>query len=129
MGLNLPFSNAVNWIEAKIANNLEAINHSYDKFRISEALMSSYKTVWDDFCSWFLEMVKPSYGHPIDLETYNSVINVFESILKIIHPLTPFISEEIWHQLNKRKNGEYIVNAKWPSIDDYDENIILECEK
>lgn len=119
---------AIDWINAKIGSNLEAINSSYDQFRISEALMHSYKTVWDDFCSWFLEMVKPSYGHPIDLETYNSVINVFESILKIIHPFTPFISEEIWHQLNKRKNGEYIVNAKWPSIDDYDENIIEEFE-
>ena len=105
---------AVNWIEAKIANNLEAIDSSYDKFRISEALMQSYKTVWDDFCSWFLEMVKPSYGQPIDLKTYQSVIRVFESILRIIHPFTPFIAEEIWQQLKKREKGEFIVNAKWP---------------
>jgi valyl-tRNA synthetase len=105
---------AIDWITAKISSNLNAINSSYDQFRISEALMHSYKTVWDDFCSWFLEMVKPSYGHPIDLKTYNSVINVFESILRIIHPFTPFICEEIWQQLNKRKDGEYIVNAKWP---------------
>ena len=105
---------AINWIEAKIANNLEAIDSSYDKFRISEALMQSYKTVWDDFCSWFLEMVKPSYGQPIDIKTYQSVINVFESVLRIIHPFTPFIAEEIWQQLQKREKGEFIVNAPWP---------------
>jgi valyl-tRNA synthetase len=119
---------AIDWITAKISSNLNAINSSYDQFRISEALMHSYKTVWDDFCSWFLEMVKPSYGHPIDLKTYNSVINVFESILRIIHPFTPFICEEIWQQLNKRKDGEYIVNAKWPFFDNYDANIIEDFE-
>ena len=108
---------AVEWFKAKFAENLSSINSSYDKFRISEALMSTYKAVWDDFCSWFLEMVKPPYGQPIDAKTFESIIEIFENILIIIHPFTPFISEEIWQQLKKRKENEFIVNINWPKID------------
>ena len=108
---------AVEWFKAKFSENLSSINSSYDKFRISEALMSTYKAVWDDFCSWFLEMVKPPYGQPIDAKTFESIIEIFENILIIIHPFTPFISEEIWQQLKKRKENEFIVNINWPKID------------
>ena len=104
---------AIEWIESKIAENIEKINHSYDQFRISEALMITYKTIWDDYCSWFLEMIKPAYQQPIDNISYDRVVNVLESLLKIVHPFTPFIAEEIW-QLLKPRNNSYIVNAKWP---------------
>ena len=105
---------ALKWIESKIAENIEKINNSYDQFRISEALMITYKTIWDDYCSWFLEMVKPDYQQPIDQITYQSVVKILESLLKIVHPFTPFIAEEIWQQL-KNRNNTYIVNASWPT--------------
>jgi valyl-tRNA synthetase len=119
---------AINWIDAKISANLSAINRSYDQFRISEALMSTYKTVWDDFCSWFLEMVKPAYGQPIDKTTFIAAIEVFEKILKIIHPFTPFIAEEIWHLIKERNNDEFIVNASWPNISSSQESILSEFD-
>jgi len=119
---------AINWIDSKISANLSAINRSYDQFRISEALMSTYKTVWDDFCSWFLEMVKPAYGQPIDKTTFLAVIEVFEKILKIIHPFTPFIAEEIWHLIKERNNNEFIVNATWPNISGNQESILSEFD-
>jgi valyl-tRNA synthetase len=107
---------AVEWMNEKFYSNLESINQSYDKFRMSEALMSTYKTVWDDFCSLFLEMVKPAYEHPIDSKTFNEVKSMFDLILKLIHPFTPFIAEEIWQQLYPRKSNEFIVNAPWPKM-------------
>ena len=76
--------------------------------------MITYKTIWDDYCSWFLEMVKPDYQQPIDQITYQSVVKILESLLKIVHPFTPFIAEEIWQQL-KNRNNTYIVNASWPT--------------
>ena len=105
---------AVKWMSEKFYSNLESINQSYDKFRISEALMGTYKTVWDDFCSLFLEMVKPAYEHPIDSTTFNDVKVLFDLVLRLIHPFTPFIAEEIWQQLDNRKPQEFIVNASWP---------------
>ena len=95
---------ALKWIESKVSQNIVNINSSYDKFRISEALMLTYKTIWDDYCSWFLEMIKPAYQQPIDRKTYDSVVLVLEKILKIVHPFTPFIAEEIWQQLKPRNN-------------------------
>ena len=115
---------ALKWIESKISENIDKINASYDKFRISEALMITYKTICDDYCSWFLEMIKPDYQQPIDVLTYNSVVNILEILLKIVHPFTPFITEEIWQQL-KNRNNTYIVNAQWPK-DLIKESLILE---
>ena len=83
---------ALKWIESKLSQNIININSSYDKFRISEALMLTYKTIWDDYCSWFLEMIKPAYQQPIDRKTYDSVVLVLEKLLKIVHPFTPFIA-------------------------------------
>lgn len=107
---------AIDWFENKLNTELEKINDSYDKYRISEALMSTYKLVWDDFCSWYLEMVKPGYQQPIDAKTLESTKEFFERLLKIMHPFTPFISEEIWHLIRERKDGEDIIVAKWPEL-------------
>ena len=117
---------ALKWFKSKLKTNLDSINESYDKFRISEALMSTYKTVWDDFCSWYLEMIKPAYGHPIDQKTYDETLHVFEEILKLVYPFTPFISEEIWQLIEKRKESTFIVNEKWPDFKNVDNNILEE---
>ena len=117
---------ALKWFKSKLKTNLDSINESYDKFRISEALMSTYKTVWDDFCSWYLEMIKPAYGHPIDQKTYDETLHVFEEILKLVYPFTPFISEEIWQLIEKRKESTFIVNEKWPDFKNVDHNILEE---
>jgi len=106
---------AIDWLDAKVNQALISIDDNYSKFRISDVLMSTYKLVWDDFCSWYLEMVKPPYGDSIDLKTYEITISYFEKILKIIHPFMPFLSEEIWHLIRERKSPEEsIVLAEWP---------------
>ena len=88
---------AIEWFDAKFNQQLIEINELFDKFKISEALMATYKLVWDDFCSWYLEMIKPGYEQPIDAKTIEATKDFFEKILKIIQPFTPFIAEELWH--------------------------------
>ena len=115
---------AVEWFESKLNETLIHINDQFDKFRISDALMASYKLVWDHFCSWYLEMIKPAYQQPIDAKTKAQTIEFFEQLMKIIHPFTPFISEEIWHLLKERKEGEDIIVAEWPEAGKVNEDII-----
>ncbi len=90
---------AVAWYKSKFAKVLAEIEDHYSKYRISDALMATYKLVWDDYCSWLLEMVKPTFGEAIDKKTYDEVISILEDNLKILHPFVPFISEEIWQHL------------------------------
>ncbi len=107
---------AVQWMEQRMACVLEEIEHDFDEYRLSEALMASYKLVWDDFCSWYLEMVKPAYGTPIDRETYDATISIFSRLMCILHPFMPFVTEEIWHVLtNIGKSDEQaeFVNANY----------------
>ena len=119
---------ALDWFENKLNKTLEEINGSYDKFRISEALMSTYKLVYDDFCGWLLEMVKPAYQQPIDKTTYDKLIQLFEKVLVVMQPFTPFISEEIWHLLTKKGENETINYEKWPEITKTDENLLSEFD-
>lgn len=107
---------AITWLEARINESLVEINDHYEKLRISDALMSTYKLVWDDFCSWYLELIKPAYQQPIDEVTLTATISLFEKILIIIHPFMPFISEELWHLVKERAKGDDIIIAKWPKI-------------
>ena len=107
---------AIEWFESKFNQELANINDLFDKFRISEALMASYKLIWDDFCSWYLEMIKPGYEQPIDSVTLSTTIEYFEKLLKIIHPFTPFIAEELWHLIRNRAEGEDIIIAAWPEV-------------
>lgn len=105
---------ALEWFESRLYETVMSLNDSYDKFRISESLMSTYKLIWDDFCSWLLEIVKPAYQQPIDEKTFKKVSNYFEQILILMHPFTPFVTEEIWHLLVKADEKETINNRKWP---------------
>jgi valyl-tRNA synthetase len=115
---------AIEWYESKFNQALLDLEKSFDQYRISEALMTIYKLVWDDFSSWFLEMVKPGYQQPIDSKTYNSVIAFFENNLKVLHPYMPFISEEIWQFIKERTPEDALVIAEYPEIGEVNESII-----
>lgn len=105
---------AIRWFENRMSEALVDLNDSFEKYRMSEALMTVYKLVWDDFCSWYLEMVKPAYGQPIDSQTLEKTIELFEELLKLMHPFMPFLTEEIWHILRKRAAGSTIMFENWP---------------
>ena len=111
---------AIEWFENRFQKVLVEINDLFDKFRISEALMAIYKLVWDDFCSWYLEMVKPGYEQPIDAKTLEASKSFFENLLKVLHPFTPFVAEELWHALRERAEGDDIIVAPWPSVKSFD---------
>jgi len=120
---------AIDWFENRFQKVLIEINDQFDKFRISDALMAIYKLVWDDFCSWYLEMIKPGYEQPIDRQTLDKTKFFFEELLKVMHPFTPFVSEELWHALNERKDGEDIVIAEWPKVKAVEEQVLTGFEK
>ncbi len=113
---------AIDWFESKISKTITEIDESYSKYRISEALMGTYKLVWDDFCSWYLEIVKPNYGSPIDKMTYTKTIEQLEKVLKLLHPFMPFLTEEIWHLIDIRK--EDIIIAEWPKSGAINEQLL-----
>jgi valyl-tRNA synthetase len=115
---SLPFANeqAVKWFEAKLAETVSVLDEHFDKFRMSDALLSVYKLVWDDFCSYYLEMVKPTYQHPIDAETLRATVGFLETLLKLLHPFMPFITEELWHELAERGPKDYVCVAHWPKV-------------
>jgi valyl-tRNA synthetase len=115
---------AIEWFHAKFNQRLIQINDLFEKFRISEALMTTYKLVWDDFCSWYLEIVKPGYEQPIDKQTLESTKIFFEQILKLIQPFTPFIAEEIWHLIRERKENEDIIMAQWPAVEPINQPVL-----
>lgn len=93
---------------------------------MSDALHTVYKLTWDDFCAWYLEMIKPEFGEPIDKATYEKTVSLFESVLKVLHPFMPFITEELWHELKDRKNGECIIISEWPKVESYNTEILYE---
>ena len=115
---------AVAWYTAKFQATLELVEDHFSKYRISDALMSLYKLVWDDFCSWFLETVKPAYGEKIDAATRNSIQVLFENNLKLLHPFMPFLTEELWHQMAERSVEEALLVSSWPTLADYDKAFI-----
>lgn len=119
---------AIEWFSAKFNQELETINDLMAKFKISEALMTIYKLVWDDFCSWYLEMIKPGYQQPIDKATLEQTIVFFEKLLCLLQPFTPFIAEELWHELRDRKEGDDVIIAKWPTVEAFDAKILKQFE-
>lgn len=105
---------AVEWFEARLNETLRTIDDQFTRYRISDALMVIYKLIWDDFCSWYLEMIKPGFDKPIDQKTYLKTIELFEDLMKILHPFMPFITEEIWHLLRERDENDCVMRARWP---------------
>jgi valyl-tRNA synthetase len=102
------------WFAARLHDALLDIEEKYKGYRLSEALMSIYKLIWDDFCAWYLEMVKPVYGEPMNESTYQTTLSFFEELMKVLHPFMPFITEEIWQNMAERKAGESICVAHYP---------------
>ena len=106
---------------------LAELEGHFAKFRMSDGLHTVYKLVWTDFCAWYLEIVKPEYGKPIDEATYNNTISFFETLLKILHPFMPFITEELWHELSTRSEKECIIIAQWPKVNSFSHQLIDEA--
>ncbi|MAC94141.1 MAG: valine--tRNA ligase [Flavobacteriales bacterium] len=102
------------WFASTFQKSLKELNDNFEKFRISDCLMTAYKLTWDEFCSWYLEMVKPEYGRSLSKQTYDQVVAHFEKLLKVLHPFMPFITEEIWHLLKNREEKDCIMISSWP---------------
>ncbi|WP_162418915.1 valine--tRNA ligase [Cyclobacterium roseum] len=120
---------AIAWFESKFQQSLAELTDHFEKFRISDALMTVYKLVWDDFCSWYLEMIKPAYQAPIDAYSKARTVAFFEDLLKMLHPFMPFITEELWQQIGERKDGDAIMLSQWPKNSPYDEQIVSEAQQ
>jgi len=119
---------AIKWYQNKFQKTLAEIEDHYSKYRISDALMTTYKLIWDDFCSWLLEMVKPAYGMPIAEKTFSKVIAILEDNLKILHPFVPFVSEEIWQHISERTPEQALIVASWPKSEAVDDSLIAGFE-
>jgi valyl-tRNA synthetase len=119
---------AIEWYEAKVQKTLAEIEDHFEKYRISDALMAIYKLVWDDFCSWFLEMIKPAYQQPIDRATFDKAIEMLETNLKLLHPFMPFLTEEIWQYIADRTPEQALIVAEWPTLGTADEKLIADFD-
>ena len=119
---------ALEWFEAKFQETLSEIEDHFSKYRLSDALMATYKLIWDDFASWLLEIVKPAYQKPIDVKTLEGVIASFENILKILHPFMPFLTEEIWQYMDERQPENALIVSEWPEQKPTDSKLISDFE-
>lgn len=119
---------AVKWFESKLNYTLSVMDEQFDKFRLSDSLMTVYKFFWDDFCAWYLEAVKPAYQTKIDRATYDATVRFFDALLKMLHPYMPFITEELWQNLAPRKDGETIMLTMMPAAGEYSSHIMAEFD-
>ena len=119
---------ATEWFDSMLAKTAEEVNDLFGKYRLSEALMAVYKLFWDEFSSWYLEMVKPAYGQPIDKVTYDKTLAFFETLLKLLHPFMPFITEELWQHIYDRQPGESIMTQTLVKDMPYNEALIAQFE-
>lgn len=119
---------AIEWFETKLQQTLAEIEDHFEKYRISDALMAIYKLVWDDFCSWFLEMIKPAYQAPIDKKTFDKAIEMLESNLKLLHPFMPFLTEEIWQHIAERTPEQALIISTWPELKSFDAKLIADFD-
>ena len=115
---------AVQWFQTRLYQVLEEVNAHFQQFRISDALMALYKLVWDDFCSWYLEMIKPAHGQSVAASVYAATEGFFECLLKLLHPFMPFMTEELWHQLRPRQSLDCLIVASWPQSASHDTTIL-----
>jgi valyl-tRNA synthetase len=129
---SLPNTNqvAIEWFHSRFNQALVEIEENFGQFRLSEALMGTYKLVWDDFCAWYLEMIKPAYQHPVDKDTYQRTIGFFENILKVLHPFMPFITEELWHDelFGERAENDCCIVAQLPNIEQINTQLLADTE-
>lgn len=126
-GTNTENKVAIEWIDNKLNKVIEEVTDSYKNYRLSEVLMTLYKLIWDDFCSWYLELIKPDYLQPIDRYTYEKTIHIFDSLVRLLHPFMPFITEEIWHELNPSNEGDSICIAAYPQAGEVNKQLIDEA--
>jgi valyl-tRNA synthetase len=118
----------LDWYATKFQQTLAVIDDHFEKYRISDALMATYKLIWDDFCSWLLEIVKPAYGAGIDSITYEKVCTLFQDNLRLLHPFMPFLSEELWHAFKTRAKDEALIVSSWPSQQSMDNYLLQRFE-
>jgi len=118
----------IEWYKAKFNQTLVEIEDHFSKYRISDALMAIYKLVWDDFCSWLLEIVKPEYQKPIDRKTYEEVLRLFEENLKLLHPFMPFLTEEVWQHIAERSPEEALIVSQWPKAEKVNTQLISDFD-
>ena len=119
---------AIEWYQSKFQKVFLEIEDHYSKYRLSDVLMATYKLIWDDFCSWLLEMVKPAYQQPIDKATFAAIIAILEDNLKLLHPFMPFLTEEIWQHIAERTPEEALIISKWPEVKPINEKLITEFD-
>jgi len=119
---------AVKWMNEVLKKDVREIDQNFKKFRISEALMISYKLFWDEFSGWYLEIIKPEYQKPIDRKTYEATVGIFENLVKVIHPFMPFITEEIWQLLSERKSGESVMISRMPEFKRFNKELLASFE-
>jgi Valyl-tRNA synthetase len=119
---------AVRWIQQRFSQVLAQADADFAQFRLSEALLGLYTFIWDDFCSWYLEMIKPGFEQPIDTETYEATLDVFSQIMVALHPFMPFVTEEIWHQLRERTEGDDCCAQRYPKSAGFDQNLIAQVD-
>ena len=120
---------AFEWFDNRLNQSLKDLNQNLDNYRLSESLVSISNLVWNEFCSWFLEMIKPEYGQPIDRATLDKAIDLFEKQLILLHPFMPFITEEIWHQMRVREDGDDCTNSTWLTEAEYDAELLKNVAK
>ncbi len=120
---------AVEWFDSLLSKTISELNDDFTSYRLSESLMRIYKMFWDEFSGWYLEMVKPAYGSPIDSTTKAATIGFFDKLLKLLHPFMPFITEEIWHYITERKEGESIMISSLPQAGEYNNDLLSDVER
>jgi valyl-tRNA synthetase len=120
---------ALNWLSQKLSRTVEQVNESFRAYRLSEAMNTLYNFIWDDFCAWYLEIIKPGYQLPIDRATLAATIDIFEQMMTLLHPFMPFITEEIWANLRSREAGDDCIVSKWVKADKYDNDVINNFER
>ncbi len=119
---------AIDWFNAQLSATIDQLNDDFEKYRLSEALMTVYKLFWDEFSSWYLELIKPAYQQPIDALTYQSTLDFFEKLTLLLHPFMPFITEEIWQTLAERKDGESVMIQQMPTADYKNGQLLIDFE-
>ncbi len=119
----------VKWFSSKLNHTLEILEDHFTKYRMSDALLTVYRLIWEDFCSWYLELIKPAYGQPLDQVTYDQTIVFLEELMKILHPFMPFLTEEIYRTMKERNENDYLTVAPWPVKEKYERKLIKEAEE